>query len=466
VNIDDLLKFAKSLSPSHREDLAASLISVEVALAAGIRTAPPDVVPKILGACHYGWAAPQVESLLVFPYPSLNGHGSPRHYRFKVFPPVATKDGKNAKYLQPAGTPNRVYIPPGVDPQGKGPLHVSEGEKKALCLTLHGYHCVGLGGVWAWRTRENGESLVISDFEAVNWKKRDVIIVFDADIAINEDVQRAEAELAQELISRGARVFVVRLPYGPGCPKGVDDFLREHGLEAFRKLPCKPIKPRKKSKDKEEPIIDRGLRLTDWGCAERLVALHGDKIRWCDPWGKWLFWDGRRWAEDSTREVERLAKDVIRQLHREAAAAGDEERKAIGQYALKVEADAKQKAFISMARREPGIPILPDILDKDPWLLNVLNGTLNLKTGKLYPHRREDMITKLAGVEFDFEAECPMWWAFLKQIFKDNFRLIQYIQKAVGYALTGDTSEQVLFMLYGLGANGKSTFLEVLFKSF
>ena len=152
---------------------------------------------------------------------------------------------------------------------------------------------------------------------------------------------------------------------------------------------------------------------------------------------------------------------MIRQLHREAAAAGDDERKALGQYALKVEADLKQKAFISMARSEPGIPVLPEYLDRDPWRFNVMNGTLDLRTGKLHPHRREDLITKLALVEYDPDAECPTWWKFLKRIFQDNFRLIEYVQKAVGYAMTGDTREQKIFMPYGTGANGKSTMLEV-----
>lgn len=244
--IEQLLRFSRELSPAHQKDLADSLISPEAAKEAGIQTAPPDAVPKILGACNYGGAAPQVESMLVFPYPSLNGEGFSDYYRFKIFPAIATKDNKTVKYLQPAGTTNHLYCPPGVDPRGKDTIYLTEGEKKSFCLTLNGFPCIGLGGVYGWRSKNrDGSSSVIPDFEVINWRKRDVVIVFDADVAINDQVEQAEAELAQELISRKARVFIVRLPYAPGCAKGVDDYIREHGKQAFAKLPRKPVKPQK-----------------------------------------------------------------------------------------------------------------------------------------------------------------------------------------------------------------------------
>jgi putative DNA primase/helicase len=93
--------------------------------------------------------------------------------------------------------------------------------------------------------------------------------------------------------------------------------------------------------------------------------------------------------------------------------------------------------MIASARSEPGIPILPDALDQDPWSFNALNGTVDLQTGELRPHRREDLITKLAPVQYDPDADCPTWWEFLKRIFDGNFTLIEFLQKATGYALTG-----------------------------
>ena len=108
------------------------------------------------------------------------------------------------------------------------------------------------------------------------------------------------------------------------------------------------------------------------------------------------------------------------------------------------------------------LPVLPAAFDQPPWLLNVLNGTVDLHTGILHEHRREDLLTKLAPVVYDPDATCPRWEAFLMRIMGDNVELVAFLQRAAGYALTGDTREEVIFILYGTGANGKSTFLEVL----
>src|SRR5690606_13575451 len=107
-------------------------------------------------------------------------------------------------------------------------------------------------------------------------------------------------------------------------------------------------------------------------------------------------------------------------------------------------------------------PVLPSQLDTDPWALNALNGTIDLRTGKLREHRRPELHTKVVPVEYDPDAECPTWIAFLEQIMGGDQELIGFVQRAVGYSLTGVTSEQVLFFGLGTGANGKSTFLEVL----
>jgi putative DNA primase/helicase len=116
-------------------------------------------------------------------------------------------------------------------------------------------------------------------------------------------------------------------------------------------------------------------------------------------------------------------------------------------------------SMISLARSELTIPVTPDQLDRDPWLLNVANGTLDLRTGKLREHRRTDLITKLAPVAYDPNAGCPTWMQFLEKVMGGDGELIAFLQRVVGYSLTGDTREQALFVLYGTGANGKSTFL-------
>lgn len=203
--------------------------------------------------------------------------------------------------------------------------------------------------------------------------------------------------------------------------------------------------------------------LTDLGNAKRLVLRFKDKLRYCHPWHKWLVWDGKRWKVDATAEVWRYAIKTIGYIYAEAEGTEDTKtRPKIGNHAIKSEAEAKIKAMISLANSQEGIPVLPDELDKDPLLLNVSNGTMNLRTDELLPHSKEYLITKLAPVKFDTTATCPKWLDFLNKIMINNRGLIQYLQRVAGYCLTGKTGEHKLFLLYGSGANGKSTFLKVL----
>lgn len=199
---------------------------------------------------------------------------------------------------------------------------------------------------------------------------------------------------------------------------------------------------------------------TDLGNARRLVAMHGDHLRYCTLWRKWLVWDGRRWAVDATAEVRRKAKETISAMYATAGGLTTEEaRKELAQHAMRSEATYRIKAMLELAESEEGTAITPGQLDQDEWLLNLENGTLNLRTGKLRPHNRQDLMSKLAPVSYDPEAKCPTWMDFLNYVMGGNQGLIDFLQEAVGYSLTGDSSEQVMFILYGTGNNGKTTFL-------
>ena len=202
----------------------------------------------------------------------------------------------------------------------------------------------------------------------------------------------------------------------------------------------------------------RGFNLTDLGNAERFVAQHEEDARYCYPWKKWLGWTGARWERDDAGRVHRLAKETVRSIYREASDAEDEERrKALAKHAASSESETRIRAMVELAKSE--IPISPDQLDADPMLLNVLNGTIDLRTGDLREHRREDLITKIAPVEYDPEASAPTWEAFLERVLPSE-ELRGFVQRAAGYSATGDTSEQCMFIHHGPGANGKSTFQE------
>lgn len=206
--------------------------------------------------------------------------------------------------------------------------------------------------------------------------------------------------------------------------------------------------------------------LTDLENARRFANGHKKDLRYVAKSRQWLVWDGKRWRSDDTGEVQRRAKDTVRALYRAAAAVDDpDKRRQRVRYAAAAQSANRIAGMIQLATSEPGIPLTPDQLDTDPWLLNVENGTLDLRTGELRNHQREDLITKIAPVVYDPNAACPRWEAFLDRIMAENADLIRYLQRIFGYALTGDTREQCFFILYGIGANGKTTMTTAVAKT-
>jgi putative DNA primase/helicase len=218
-----------------------------------------------------------------------------------------------------------------------------------------------------------------------------------------------------------------------------------------------------KNKRKTHPDLPkREFKLTDLGNAERLVYHFGDRIRYCHAWKKWLIWKGTRWEVDQTGQIHQLAKKVVRRIYREVQDFGlnASKRQEIAKHAAASEYERRLAAMIALAQSE--VSITPDMLNGYPWLLNCQNGTIDLRTGRLLPHRMEDFITRLAPVDFEPDARCHRWLEFLDRIMDGNHQLIDFLQRAVGYALTGETSEQCLFIFWGGGANGKSTFLQAM----
>jgi putative DNA primase/helicase len=206
----------------------------------------------------------------------------------------------------------------------------------------------------------------------------------------------------------------------------------------------------------------QSLHYSDLGNAQRLVRQHGHRLRFVNGRG-WFVWNGCHWALDRTGEVMRLAKAVVRQMHVEAANIDDDRaRQALARWALQSESTQRLRAMVQLAETEPEVSIAPDVLDRDPWLLNVLNGTLDLRNGTLGPHDPADLMTRVAPVDFDPEAQAPLWLAFLDRVLGGDPELVSYLQRCVGYSLTGKTTEQVLLFLFGHGANGKSCFVNAI----
>jgi putative DNA primase/helicase len=202
------------------------------------------------------------------------------------------------------------------------------------------------------------------------------------------------------------------------------------------------------------------FRRTDTGNAERLVFHHGEELRYCYQLGKWLIWNGKHWEVDDSGEIYRKAKDTVRRIGAEAMQIYDEtERRAMLKWAITSESRTRQRDMITLA--ESHLPVAQDQLDTDPWLLNVQNGTLDLKTGVLMPHNRKQLLTKICPVAYHESASSELWDSFLKRVLPDE-EVRNFVQRAVGYSLTGDCGEEVLFFLYGTGRNGKSKFIEAI----
>lgn len=217
------------------------------------------------------------------------------------------------------------------------------------------------------------------------------------------------------------------------------------------------------SEEQRRKAASISAHLTDTGNAKRFAEQHGQHARYCHPWRKWLLYEEGCWRSDDHGGAVTLAKQTVAHIYEEAALAGDEDtRKAIAKHAARSENEARTRAMLSLAQSEPGIPVTPDELDADGWLLNVANGTIDLRTGCLREHRPTDLLTKFGPVVFDPRAICPTFEAFLRRTFADDPDLIHFVQKFAGYSLTAETREQCFALCHGVGANGKSTLLRTL----
>jgi putative DNA primase/helicase len=194
-----------------------------------------------------------------------------------------------------------------------------------------------------------------------------------------------------------------------------------------------------------------------------LIEDYGADIRYCLQWKKWLIWDGRRWNKKNEYGIYFLAKKTVYEMHEKALKKNSEDDTLVFmEHAVRSESTRKLEAMVKNAIWEESLWIEPENLDQDKMIFNCANGSIDLTSGRLLEHERRMLITKISPVEYDVNAECPMWIEFLRSIFRKNKALIKFVQKITGICLTGNTTEQAMFILYGTGANGKSTFLDII----
>jgi len=290
------------------------------------------------------------------------------------------------------------------------------------------------------------------------------------------------------------RVFSTNAPLQPGSYGKFRTFALLHHAGDF-KAAAKALRatgygtstakqPTSNGEQVNEVPDDIPIRQTDRGNALRLCARHGADLRYCHPWGQWLVWDGARWAPDATGAAMRRAKETITAAYRETAgeitelgkqlaAAADDETKAKLETKLNTtkrtltwfrqsEQAPRLNAMLELCRSDLPIPIKTEHMDKHPMLLNVLNGTIDLETGKLYAHRRGDFLTRVCPAKYFPEAPCPTWLGFHQSILNGDEELMEFSHRVLGYAITALNTEDLIVICYGAGSNGKTTYVETM----
>lgn len=203
----------------------------------------------------------------------------------------------------------------------------------------------------------------------------------------------------------------------------------------------------------------RCFDLTDAGNAARFAYYHRDRLRYVAEMGQWFWWNGKVWPEATIeKNLMRGAIEVTDHIDREAvmtAKKDPETAEALRRWARTSRSKERLSAMHQVARAMPEVQADLDQIDRDLYLLAVQNGTLDLRTGELRPHRREDMITRLSQVSYEPDARCPRWDRFVKEVFEPNPDAAVFVQRYFGYSLTGNTSAQCLLFAHGSGGNGK-----------
>ena len=284
------------------------------------------------------------------------------------------------------------------------------------------------------------------------------------------------------------------LEYADMVPQNGEPYTEDEALASLKSAYQNPPRePAPHGKKPESASEEDKTRFTDLGNTWRFTAQYGELVRYTQALG-WLVWDGKRWARDETGRAMLFAKQTVKAIFTEAEKAqkkaeeaikevkeatdsGDEREikkaqaklKAVNTYAenllkwgIKSQSRSRIEAITALAQSEPEIAVKIDCFDDNQFLLNAQNGVIDLESKQLRSHNPKDLITKIVNAPYDPGATCPLWLSFLDKIFAGKPELISFIQRAVGYTLTGSTCEQVLFFLFGNGKNGKSTFISVL----
>lgn len=208
-----------------------------------------------------------------------------------------------------------------------------------------------------------------------------------------------------------------------------------------------------------------GMAMTDTGNGQLFATQHGNNVRYVPELGKWLIWHNGQWEIDADGVIDEFAKDTARSLFARAAS-GDSEasRMAMARHASQSLNRSRLQSMIAMAATERSVVLRMSKLNADDLLFGVQNGTVDLRDGSFRESRREEYLTQRSLAHYDKDARCPVFETFLRRVTGGDIEFQNYLQRLIGYVLTGRTTEHCFGFLYGHGANGKSTFLEIIMQ--
>jgi putative DNA primase/helicase len=205
----------------------------------------------------------------------------------------------------------------------------------------------------------------------------------------------------------------------------------------------------------DEGDATTGPGLSETALALRLADKYPGKLLYVTKWGKWLLYDGKRWRADRTGYGFSRAREICLDAAKEIVDNALKRAEAL--------TSAKTVAGVDkLAKADQRLAAVPEQFDADLWALNTPGGTVDLRTGKMSPHRPGDFIMKMTGVAPDPDCPIPNWLSFLETVTGGDKELIGYLQRMIGYCLTGSTREHAIFFLWGPGGNGKTTLAEAI----
>lgn len=299
---------------------------------------------------------------------------------------------------------------------------------------------------------------MFSEASAVN-AGADLVEVLYADHPARVDRSTNDLYITQWLLAHGVEAGVVlSILTHPEWFCGAKS--RERGNDHYaRQTITRALSIRE---DRRRTVPDAQKHWTELGNAERLIEGYGNNLRYCAAHGGWLVWNGYCWLPDRTNVVAQQLQTVVRGLHAQVDRTGDFDLSAaLKKWALQSESARVQKGTLELAQTLEGVTVAAEGFDNQPWHFPAANGIIDLRTGGLTPHAREYHFTTVSAIPYEPTAKAPRWHAALEMWLPDP-EVRRFIQRAVGYTLTGMTSEQVFFFLHGAGSNGKSTFILVL----